>query len=326
MKFYPFLSIITFLELSCLVSKARVEGFIVIRSPTTKTRRNSQTELIKTPRLPSAVYFPISKRQGQPPPTLFISRLTNDQDRSERLPGLAPAEDISEDSMENLPFEWVGLGTVLTSLTAFILVNQFLEPWPMALFTALPPPAWLLIHYLGGVMFAGGIVVSTALEWLVVETTAQTIAAAKDNSCIDEYKTHQNNQLDDSRSMAPVLDFLFERVPVMDAALVVPGLALALVSGVSVATAYYGGLGISPPHIVWAFRVLVAFAIWWAVTDVATQGPAAQAVQQWKTEIIDNDNQQQSLPSILYRRRISNIGSCLFVVALYAIMALKPGL
>ena len=255
--------------------------------------------------------------------TLHVSRTTNnDHDKKVKPPVvLSDMEDgtTTEDSTNNL--QVVSLGSLIMALTAFILVNQFVGPWPLSVFRTLPPPAWLLLHYLGGVLFAGGIVVSAALEWLVVETTA---AAAANNSNNNNKMADQDNTKNgssSSSSMGPVLDFLFQRVPVMDAALVVPGLALALVSGVAVSAAYYNGLATAPPHIVWAFRVLVAFAIWWAVTDVATQGPAVAAVEAWKRETAATGE----LPEILYHRRLSNIGSCLFVVALYALMALKPG-
>uniref|UniRef100_A0A7S3KVQ3 Uncharacterized protein n=1 Tax=Amphora coffeiformis TaxID=265554 RepID=A0A7S3KVQ3_9STRA len=258
---------------------------------------------------------PWVRKQSRFPSMLGVSRSTDRPTttgsiRIENL-ALVSKDDVQEDT--SLPIELVGLGVMLTLLTGFILVNQFVGPWPMNIFTAMPPPSWLLLHYLGGVLFAGGIIVSTALEWLVVETTAAAAPFANDKN---------NNSRQQIDQMAPVLDFLFDRVPIMDAALVVPGLVLALVSGVAVATAYYEGLATSPPHIVWAFRTLVAFAIWWAVTDVATQGPAAKAVQEWK----ESGTEDTPLPSILYQRRLSNIGSCLFVVGLYAIMALKPGL
>lgn len=250
---------------------------------------------------------PLMKKSTRVPSVLGVGRSSpeprNDKGRTTLLSEGQAQEDTA------LPMELVGLGVLLTVLTSFILVNQFVGPWPMEVLTALPPPSWLLLHYLGGVLFAGGIVVTTALEWLVVEATTEE---AKKIS----HKRQPSNPI------APVLNFLFDRVPIMDAALVVPGLALALVSGVAVATAYYEGLATSPPHIVWAFRTLVAFAIWWAATDVATQGPAGEAIREWS----ENGSADAPLPSILYRRRLSNIGSCLFIVALYAIMALKPGL
>lgn len=282
----------------------------IVLGKLTGERRMVQAFLVGTTRTAPPTLSPLTARETTRRcglSVLQVSHTRNDIDtaKKQKLPRLGPEN--KEEPSSSLSLELIGLGAILTALTTLILVNQFVGPWPEEVFLAMPPPAWLLLHYLGGVLFAGGIVVTTALEWLVVETTA---AGVKDD---------QN----DSNSMAPVLDFLFERVPVMDAALVVPGLGLALVSGIAVATQYYDGLATSPPHIVWAFRVLVAFAIWWAVTDVATQGPAAQAVQEWKES--RREGGDDPLPPILYRRRLSNIGSCLFVVALYAIMALKPG-
>ena len=265
------------------------------------------------------------------------------------------------------------LVSMLTGLSIFILVNEFIGPWPMVLFTALPSRVWLLLHYLGGLLFAGGIVVTTALEWLVVgaaaaaAATSSSLVASPTTTFIETTKDKPEGATASPESsnvimMTPVLWFWFERVPALDAGLVIPGLALTLISGVAYATDVHGGLGTAPPHIHLAFYVLNAFALWWALTDVTTQGQAAKAIQEWsiaqstmitgdtmlgtnpvqeqqqhkqqqpigdEAGVVENNDiheeMNKNLPAILYFRRLSNIGSCLFVIAMYAIMTLKPG-
>lgn len=215
--------------------------------------------------------------------------------------------------------ELLGMVIFLLALSSFVLVNQFVEPWPEQVLWTFPAPFWLLLHYLGGILFAGGVVVTTALEWLVVGSAAQDKVHDNDIELSSPKRLQKHDQ--HPNKVAPVLSFLFDRVPMLDACLVLPGLVVAIVSGVAVATQYYGSLANSPGHIQHAFRLLVAFCAWWATTDVSTQAKAAQAVQEWNGA----QEPQEDLPSILYMRRISNVGSCLFVVAFYVIMALKPG-
>lgn len=64
-------------------------------------------------------------------------------------------------------------------------------------------------------------------------------------------------------------------------------------------------------------------AFWWAVTDLTTQGKALSEVNEWV--IASTDDNTVEMPKVVSQRRLSNIVSCLFVVALYGIMILKPG-
>lgn len=252
-------------------------------------------------------------------------RLADDFEQDATIQTVQDHDDNETAAASLPPVELLGMAILLATLSAFILMNQFVEPWPASVLSALPAPAWLLLHYLGGVLFAGGVVVTTALEWLVVGSAAA--ADVQEDSSSSSSSSTSSSDGGNPNKVAPVLEFLFERVPMLDACLVLPGLVIAIVSGVGVATEYYGSLGEAPAHIQYAFRALVAFAAWWAATDVSTQAKAAVAVQEWndQKEQAENSSELQEFPNILYMRRVSNIGSCLFVVALYAIMALKPG-
>lgn len=197
--------------------------------------------------------------------------------------------------------EIAGVGTLITALSAFLLVNNFVGPWPADLFEATPVKAFGLTHALGGMLFGGGIIITTLLEWLAV--------GSKDPS---------------------VLKFYFDKVPKLDAFVVLPALAASILSGVGIAVDHYGSLGESPFHVVGAISTLLIFAIWWAVTDASTQEAANVAIEDWVATLEKKDDSttvsaSTEVPQIVSRRRISNIVSCMFVAAIYAFMVLKPG-
>jgi len=190
--------------------------------------------------------------------------------------------------------ELAGLAVWMTSLSGFIFANNWIGPWPAAM-SHVPERIYFTGHMLGGMLFGGGVIMTTALEWLCVK----------------------NRQ-------PAVLQFYFDKVPLLDMAVVLPGLTIAMISGTGLCITRYGGLGIAPPHIPVVFYCLTAFAAWWAATDLATQGKAMRAVDEWVASP-ESKKEGAAVPQIVEDRFVSNIVSCGFVVALYAIMVLKPG-
>ena len=209
-------------------------------------------------------------------------------------------KDFSVQEREEKSIDWkeiAVLGVWMSGLTAFLLINNFVGPWPANLITNTPVEYFGLAHALGGMLFAGGIVLTTLIEWLVV-----------------------------SSKNPGVLKFWFEKVPKLDSFVVLPALTTSIVSGVGLSVDHYDSLGDAPTHVVAAISTLLAFAGWWAITDLTTQGAADTAVQEWQgTEVGIDGTSEDDVPSIVKLRRGSNVVSCLFVVALYAIMVLKPG-
>jgi uncharacterized membrane protein len=199
-------------------------------------------------------------------------------------------EDEAEMSAIN-PVELAGLAVWIGAMTTFLLRNNFVGPWP-AIISTVPEDVWLFIHALAGMFFGGGIILTTCVEWLV--------AKSKNPS---------------------VLTFWFEQVPGLDLSIVLPAISVAIVSGTGLASVRYGGLGEAPIHIKAALHLLVFFAIWWASTDVTTQGPAAKALQEWST----STDASEEVPKIVNLRKISNVVSCALVLAMYFFMVLKPG-
>ena len=160
---------------------------------------------------------------------------------------------------------------------------------------------WLLIHSVSGMLFGGGIILSTCIEWLVAES--------KDIS---------------------VMNFWFDKVPSLDVFIVLPALSMAILSGGGLAAIRYDGLGESPFHVRLALMVFVSFAGWWAATDVTTQRPTQHALSEQVAQMQGGgsfaDDESRDVPRIVQLRKISNVVSCILVLALYAIMLLKPDL
>jgi len=196
---------------------------------------------------------------------------------------------------DNKVWEFVGLGTWIAGLSSFLLVNNFVGPWPEQFLTNTPVEYFGLMHALAAMLFGGGVILTTLIEWLVT-----------------------------SSKNASVLNFWFGKVPGLDAFVVLPALTASIVSGVGLSVDHYNSLSESPFHVVAAISTLLAFAVWWAATDLTTQGAASEAIEEW-TAKQDGQSTETEIPQILHWRKLSNLISCLFVSAIYAIMVLKPG-
>jgi hypothetical protein len=144
------------------------------------------------------------------------------------------------------------------------------------------------VHAMSGMIFSGGIVTTTVLEWMVVNKKKRDLNV-----------------------------FWFATVPRIEKLLVLPALTGSIVSGVAQSFTSYGSLRFAPQHIKSALHLLLAFGLWWAFTDGKTQQKAIEASQ--SADLAE-------IPPVFLQRRISNGVSCIFVFLLYGIMVLKPGL
>jgi len=209
--------------------------------------------------------------------------------------GAVAANDEDAGEMDDAKkLELILLGVWGISISAFILINNFSGPWP-AVMKTIPERVFFLNHMVGGMLFGGGIILTTCIERLVAKS-----------------------------SNAPVLQFWFTQVPVLDGLIVVPALTVSMVSGTGLAIARYGGLNIAPPHVGAIFWTLIAFMTWWAATDLTTQGTSLQAVEKMYDQFQDGEDNLET-PKVVTDRHVSNVVSCFFVLALYSMMVLKPG-
>ena len=188
--------------------------------------------------------------------------------------------------------QFVGLGSWIVALSTFLLVNNYVGPFPAKILASTPVKAFGFTHAISGMLFGGGVILTTLLEWLAVGSKSKE-----------------------------VIEFYFDKVPKLDSFVVLPALTMSILSGVGLAVDHYGSLGESPFHVVGAISALLLFAIWWAVTDVTTQGASQTAISEW----IQTNDQQGKIPRIVEQRKISNVISCVFVLVIYGFMVLKPG-
>eukprot|EP00529_Nitzschia_sp_RCC80_P026289 CAMPEP_0113485976 /NCGR_PEP_ID=MMETSP0014_2-20120614/24758_1 /TAXON_ID=2857 /ORGANISM="Nitzschia sp." /LENGTH=350 /DNA_ID=CAMNT_0000379633 /DNA_START=80 /DNA_END=1132 /DNA_ORIENTATION=- /assembly_acc=CAM_ASM_000159 len=214
-------------------------------------------------------------------------------------------EDAVEETETGSEGDWVGiskevelvlLGAWGVGISAFILMNNFVGPWPEVMKTV-PERMYFLSHMIGGMLFGGGIILTTCIERLV----------AKSNN-------------------PPVLQFWFDKVPVLDGLIVVPALTVSMVSGTGLSIVRYGGLNVAPPHVDAIFWTLIAFMSWWAATDLTTQGTALSAVNKMHAQFVEDGGKTKlETPKVVVDRHFSNVVSCFFVLLLYSFMVTKPG-
>lgn len=195
---------------------------------------------------------------------------------------------------ESKKVELIVLGIWGISISAFILINNFQGPWPLFMKT-IPERWFFLSHMVGGMLFGGGIILTTLIER----------AVAKSNN-------------------ASVLQFWFDKVPELDGLIVVPALTISMISGTGLSIVRYGGLNIAPPHVSAIFWTLIAFMVWWAATDLSTQTTALKAVNSMYASY-ENGEEGLETPKVVTDRHLSNVVSCFFILLLYSMMVLKPG-
>jgi len=231
------------------------------------------------------------------PPTFELSPFESRKTLSPTQLSLKIEEDatvVVSDVDEAKKAELIALGVWGISISAFILINNFYGPWPLILKTV-PERAFFLSHMIGGMLFAGGIILTTCIERLV----------AKSNN-------------------PEVLQFWFTKVPELDGLIVVPALTISMISGTGLSIVRYGGLNIAPPHVGAIFWTLIASMSWWAATDLTTQGPSLKAVEEMYEQYEQGEVGLET-PKVVVDRHVSNVVSCFFVLLLYSLMVLKPG-
>jgi uncharacterized membrane protein len=201
----------------------------------------------------------------------------------------------SNNSPPTLEGKGVSLSLWLFSISTFIIANTS-RPWPTSLLESFSCSQWSFVHAISSMIFGGTIILSALVEYLVVKSGDAT-----------------------------VMKFWFLDVPQkLDVSVVLPALAGVIVSGVAQANIRYGGLTTSPKHVVGAIHVLVTFGLWWAITDVTTQRKTSEMIRRQNSDQDEDKIDEKELHRILTMRLASNVVSCLLVVALYAIMVLKP--
>jgi hypothetical protein len=250
---------------------------------------------LSTAKKNAARVVPPSTRSFQLEPLSARSTGKNEETMVADLATASPSDVKEEDWVaDSKTVELVVLGIWLVCISAFILINNFVGPFPEFM-KQIPERVFFLSHMVGGMLFGGGIILTTCIERLVANS-----------------------------KNAPVLQFWFDKVPELDGLIVVPALTISMISGTGLSIVRYGGLNIAPPHVSAIFWTLIAFMAWWGVTDLSTQGTALKAVNQMYLSHQEGEEGLET-PEVVVNRHFSNVVSCFFVLTLYSMMVFKPG-
>jgi hypothetical protein len=171
-------------------------------------------------------------------------------------------------------------------MSIFVANNYFRGCWPAAL-AEVPFTTLNFVHAVSGMLFAGCVITTAVLEWMVVESGS-----------------------------VPTQRLWFEKVPVVEEWIVLPALTGSIVSGIGNACIRYGSFQMAPFHVQSTLLLLLAFGLWWEFTDRSTQFKAQSALE---------NSLGEKRPTIYELRRVSNVVSCLFLLAIYGMMIYKPG-
>jgi hypothetical protein len=183
----------------------------------------------------------------------------------------------------------------LHTVSIFVVGNYIGKTlWPAFLFL-IPVKVWNLIHALSAMLFAGGVVTTTLLEWNLPSIISATAGNAK-----------KDQEQPDGQSSTMLLTWLWQ----VESRLVIPAVTMSLISGVAQSYHYYNTLRFAPTHVKSSLHVMFLFGIWWAWTDRRSQA----SIRKHGFDV-----------SRVVQRQMSNLVSCAFLVALYSIMILKPG-
>jgi len=257
-----------------------------------RTTTPSKETCLRTPQI-----VPCDNSITRPVPTSITQANLFSRVKTEEPPAVVEIVDESSEGDwvdESKKVELILLGIWAVAISGFILINNFSGPWPLFMKTV--PERWFFLsHMVGGMLFGGGIILTTCIERAVAKSGNPT-----------------------------VLQFWFDKVPELDGLIVVPALTVSMISGTGLSIVRYGGLNVAPPHVGAIFWTLIAFMSWWAATDLTTQGTALKAVERMYERYEDGEEGLVT-PKVVVDRHFSNVVSCFFILILYSFMVLKPG-
>lgn len=196
-------------------------------------------------------------------------------------------------------------------LSAYIVVaNYWSICWPSNIILRIPFPVLSFVHAISAMLFSGGIITTTVIEWIVLQNYVRN--------------NNNNNDNHNKSSVGSFFTFWFLNVPKIEQMIVLPAITGSVISGIGQAFLKYGNLKSAPIHIKASFHLFLLFGIWWGITDRRTQRQAQRIITTTSSSTTTDDNTLSSLHPVFFQRRISNVVSCFLVLVLYGIMILKP--
>lgn len=167
---------------------------------------------------------------------------------------VAPAKDDGADRKARV-LRALALHGWAIAVGAFLVINYFwgTSAWPGFLMSV-DVRMWALVHAVSGMLFAGGILVTSVLEFLVVRSGSDDVQ-----------------------------QFWFSAATKAEWLVVLPGLTGSMVSGIAQAWQMYQcPIKFAPLHVKLPIHVMALFAVWWMLTDVATRDAAKDKKKQGK--------------------------------------------
>jgi hypothetical protein len=206
---------------------------------------------------------------------------------------------------ENLAFLHVVLDPLSCALRKFVAF--------------LPPQVWSLIHAVSGMIFGGSILCTAMVEWMWPDELQQMLNDRSNQEVTSDTATN----IDDLSLQLLLNKMATKTLFPMEGKLVLPAVTGSMISGIAQSFCNYGSLRFAPLHVKSSLHLMFLFGLWWALTDRKSQDDiirlSSMHVDSSSTKVT------QEVSNIWKRRRFFNFISCLFVLALYGIMVLKPG-
>jgi hypothetical protein len=198
-----------------------------------------------------------------------------------------------------------------------IVQTVFLEPLFALLsnFIALvPAEVWSLIHAISGMVFGGSILCTTFVEWMWPDELEKMLK--------DSNVTTTTQSMDDLSLQILINKMATQTLFPMEGKLVLPGVTGSMISGIAQSFYNYGSLRLAPRHVKSSLHLMFLFGLWWAFTDRKSQEDLLKLSTCAQKD--SGPSTREEMVQIWKRRRLFNSISCIFVVALYGMMVIKP--
>lgn len=166
-------------------------------------------------------------------------------------------------------------------------MNYWSICWPSNIILRIPFPVLSLIHAISAMLFSGGIITTTVIEWVVIQTYSNSNKLY--NSNIKSNKSNNNNS--NTASSVSFLEFWFMNAPKIGQMIVLPAITGSVISGIGQTFIKYGNIKSAPHHVKSMFHLFLIFGIWWGITDRTTQRKAQSVVTNIKSSLVDHNNE-----------------------------------
>ncbi|KAG7367672.1 hypothetical protein IV203_030343 [Nitzschia inconspicua] len=217
------------------------------------------------------------------------------------------------------------------SFVALQPIHDMLIRPVMNFFALVPTKLWSFLHAISGMILGGSILCTALVEWIWPDQLETLIKDQATNGNM----YNRRNDWDDISVQQIVNQMATKTLFPMEGMLVLPGVTGSMISGIAQSFVNYGSLRLAPIHVKSSLHLMFLFGLWWVWTDRKSQKDILELTSTSVSPTVEEKEVKQKRNStstiqsemlaVWKRRRFYNAVSCLFVLALYAIMVLKPG-